>query len=208
MNFDLVLGRLKEERAQRYFPDEMFARAVHGELNIIGDLLRIGMIHFRESDLLATAGDIDDARQKFNGLIWRSVPPFLHAASSLDIASFEKIKREISLPDIAVHGKHQSKREEFDPKCFDIVPNQRQQMILNLRGKFTRCIRSCIISYGCPAKYAKSRDGDNVISALCKQVLGHWEKTALPALFENATTPHISYGNIARYNEELQLLRM
>jgi hypothetical protein len=30
----------------------------------------------------------------------------------------------------------------------------------------------------------------------------------LPALFENATTPHISYGNIARYNEELQLLRM
>ena len=202
-----ALGRLKEQRSQGYFPDEMFARAVHGELNIITDLLNISQIHFRESDLLATADDIDDARQKFNGLVWRSVPPFLHAASSLDLASFEKIKNEIALPDLTVHGKFQKKKEEFDHACFEIVPNKRQQMILNLRKKYTRCIRHCISSYGCPAKYAKSSMGDNIISALCKQVLGHWEQTALPALFKNATRDRISYTGIARYRDEVQKLR-
>jgi hypothetical protein len=187
--------------------DEQFQTGINAEIMSIKEIVRVLALRYAwdaeewEEPLKTNAHD------EIFTIGRRSVPPTLHALSSLHRALHEQVVCASAVPEQKPRGRTQNRSHEQDPTQFEFIADPAGGRVLTTRAELYAIVPQCIHSYGCPAKFAKAADGQSVTAAFAERILGHWKTEYLPLLVEGGTKRKIHHEGLWMHAERLKTLR-
>ncbi len=178
------------EHRNNLTPAEQFRSGVSGEIFLTTEFLKAAPYVVQKPDELAQ-------------IVSRSVPAILQSFANLDLQSFEMMRRMTSEHDPVIRGRRQNRAEFLNRNMVQLCNDANGKRILNFCEQVRSHIPQTIISLGCPAKYAKSLDGESMIVALASHLLSYWRSRIHPLLQSKQSESSFSIPSMTDYQHEL-----